>query len=56
LIGRIGPSGTIFFMGTGGRVFVRDEVGQLFIGINDIDATDNWGDGFTCTITQTGVR
>ena len=56
LIGRIGPTGTIFFMGTGDRVFVRDEVGELFIGINDIDTTDNWGPGFSCTITQTGVR
>jgi Lamin Tail Domain len=56
LIGRIGPSGTIFFMGTGDRMFVRDEVGQLFIGINDIDPTDNWGPGFSCTISHTGVR
>lgn len=56
LIGRIGPSGTMFLIGTAGRMFIRDEVGPLFIGINDINSTDNWGDGFTCTITHTGVR
>lgn len=56
LIGRIGPSGTIFLIGTADRMFIRDEVGPLFIGINDINPTDTWHDGFPCTITHTGVR
>lgn len=37
-------------------MFIRDEVGPLFIGINDINPTDTWHDGFPCTITHTGVR
>jgi hypothetical protein len=53
LIGRFG-TGRPFWIGPGGgRVVVKDNaIGQLFLGINDIKTDDNWGPGFTCTVTQ----
>jgi hypothetical protein len=53
LIGRIGTTGSPFFIGSASTRVVRNDGGPLFLGINDILTDDNHGRGFTCVIIHT---
>lgn len=52
LIGRIGSAGKPFLVGSASTLFVDDAEGPLFLGVNDYNLGDNWGAGYTCTVTQ----
>jgi hypothetical protein len=52
LIGRIGSSGGFFLVGSSSTRLVEDAEGPLFLGVNDINLTDNWGAGYTCVVTR----
>ena len=54
LIGRIGPNGQPFGIGSGTSVTVP-AAGQLFLGVNDDGFEDNQGE-FRVEITRTGRR
>jgi Lamin Tail Domain len=51
LIGRIGSTGRFFLVGSVLTHFVDDAEGPLFLGINDFRPGDNWGPGYSCTVT-----
>ncbi|MCU1448130.1 MAG: hypothetical protein JWP02_300, partial [Acidimicrobiales bacterium] len=51
LIGKIGPSGTPFFVGAAGR-FKADSAGPFFLGINDVGLENNDG-SFQARVTVT---
>jgi hypothetical protein len=59
LIGTIGSTGRFFLVGSASTRFVDDAEGTLSLGVNDFRLGDNWGPGYTCTVTRVatvGVR
>jgi hypothetical protein len=52
LIGTIGSTGRFFLVGSASTRFVDDAEGTLSLGVNDFRLGDNWGPGYTCTVTQ----
>jgi Lamin Tail Domain len=51
LIGTIGSTSGFFLVGSASTHVVDDAEGTLSLGVNDFRLGDNWGPGYTCTVT-----